>query len=177
MVTRSRFAQFIGLAPLFAHIAAVRAACSVIDSAPLPQIDISDPIDAAFSVCASGQASSTARFRDCAFDFGDVEVGQTRTFSFTVNNPSAATLSLFAVNVVKGADAITVTADAPAAISGGQSSVVDVQFAPQGEGIATVEVRVESDAANLDDDRDGVITDDEQVVIDFAGRGVIAPPE
>lgn len=176
MARPSRFAQFIVLVPLFAHMSAVGAACSVVDKAPVPLINISDPFDAAFSICASGQESSSARFRDCAFDFGDVEVGDTRTFSFTVNNPSAVPLSLFALNVVEGADAVTVTADAPAAIPAGRSSVVEVHFAPQVEGIATAAVRVESDAENLDDDRDGVVTDDEQVVIDLAGRGVSAPP-
>ena len=68
-----------------------------------PIIAIGDPFDANFSVCAIGlNADDPNKFRECAFDFGEVDVGRARVFSFTVRNPSPVKLKIKNIKIEDG---------------------------------------------------------------------------
>ncbi len=128
-----------------------------------PIIAIGDPFDPAFSVCSTGlQAEDGRRFRDCAFDFGEVDIGRARVFSFTIRNPSPVRLLVESVTFDDGGDpAFSFDGTLPVAVEsdvGNVGEVVSVKFAPTVEGIVSAVVRITSDAENLDADEDVFIT-------------------
>lgn len=53
-----------------------------------PKIEIADPFDPSASAC------NELGFRDCAYDFGEVQIGQARLFRFLIKNPSPVDLQL-----------------------------------------------------------------------------------
>lgn len=147
-----------------------------------PFIAIGDPFDPAFSVCASAPLEKNPNdfFRDCAFDFGDVDIGRARVFSFTIRNPSGVKLSVRSVAMSDDSDpAFTVDGEVPttvdAGVGGGVGSlgtVVSVKFQPTVEGAVAGQLIIESDGENLDDDGDGKISAPEQVVINLTANGL-----
>lgn len=125
-----------------------------------PVIAIGDPFVADFSICQAGvDAADTNRFRDCAFDFGEVNVGAARVFSFTVKNPSQVSLSVNGITFEPGSDpAFAFDGVMPTSVAAGvNGEVVSVKFAPQVEGTVTATVRIKSDAENLGEGEDVLI--------------------
>ena len=125
-----------------------------------PVIAIGDPFVADFSICQAGvDGADTNRFRDCSFDFGEVNVGAARVFSFTVKNPSQVTLLVNGVAFEPGADpAFAFDGVLPTSVVAGiNGEVVSVKFAPQVEGTVNATVRIKSDAENLNPDEDVLI--------------------
>ncbi len=147
-----------------------------------PIIAIGDPFDQNFSVCASAplEKNKDDFFRDCAFDFGDVDVGRARVFSFTIRNPSGVKLSVRSIKTTDGSDpAFTVDGAIPTSVDpgvgggvGSLGTVVSVKFQPTVEGAVTGQLIIESDGENLDENGDGKIGADEQVVIDLTANGL-----
>ncbi len=134
-----------------------------------PVIAIGDPFDTAFSVCAEGLKSKPEdKFRECAFDFGDVDVGRARVFSFTIRNPSPVNLRVISVSTEDGSDpAFTVDGEPPSEVKsavGLLGEVVSVKFQPTVEGAVTARLIIESDGENLDEGED--------VVIELSANGV-----
>ena len=127
-----------------------------------PVIAIGDPFDPAFSVCTKGLASKPEdRFRDCAFDFGDVDVGRARVFSFTIRNPSPVNLFIESITTEEGSDpAFTVDGEVPTEVKsaiGRLGEVVSIKFQPTVEGPVSARLILKSDAENLDEGEDVVI--------------------
>lgn len=141
-----------------------------------PVVAIGDPFDAEFSVCADGlKASPGDRFRNCAFDFGDVDIGRARVFSFTLRNPSPVKLVVQGIEFEGGSDpAFTVDGEPPTTVASGNDvgDVVSIKFQPSVEGPVTARLIIKTDGENLDDDGDGTIADEEQVVIELTANGV-----
>lgn len=147
-----------------------------------PFIAVGDPFDPAFSVCSSApiDAQPNDFFRDCAFDFGEVDIGRARVFSFTIRNPSPVKLQVASVGFLDGSDpAFAVDGVAPeevaAGVGGGVGdlgTVVSVKFQPTVEGAVSAQLIIKSDGENLDDNGDGKIDDAEQVVINLTANGV-----
>ncbi len=136
-----------------------------------PIIAIGDPFAADFSVCTTGLADDDAdKFRDCAFDFGNVDVGRARVFSFTIRNPSPVKLSIKSVTFGEGSDpAFSFDGELPTSVAseiGRVGEVVNVKFQPNVEGPVTATVVIESDAENLTKDPP------ENVVIQLTASGV-----
>jgi hypothetical protein len=128
-----------------------------------PIIAIGDPFDPAFSVCATGLGDANANpFRDCAFDFGEVDVGRARVFSFTIRNPSPVRLLVDSMTFDDGSDpAFAFDGQLPEVVEPGVGSagaVVSVKFAPSVEGPVTAVLRIKSDGENLDSGEDVIIT-------------------
>lgn len=145
------------------------AGCDSCDVTPIgrlaPIIAIGDPFDPAFSVCATGLEEGDKKpFRDCAFDFGEVDVGRARVFSFTVRNPSPVRLSIDSITFDDGSDpAFAFDGALPVAVESGVGNVgevVSVKFAPTVEGAVTAVLRIKSDAENLnkEEGEDVIIT-------------------
>jgi hypothetical protein len=127
-----------------------------------PIIAIGDPFDPNASVCAAGlDPDSVDKFRDCAFNFGDVDIGRARVFSFTVRNPSPVRLSITSMTFAEGSDpAFSLDGEVPTAVAsevGNVGEVVSVKFQPQVEGPVSATLVIKSDGENLDDGEDVVI--------------------
>lgn len=127
-----------------------------------PKIEIADPFDPSVSACA------VLGFRDCAYDFGEVQIGQARLFRFLIKNPSPVDLKLESVAMSDDSDpAFSVKGEVPDAVlatAGEEGVEVVVQFTPTVEAEVTGTLVIVSDAANLDPD--------ENVLIHFTGRGL-----
>ena len=120
-----------------------------------PVISIGDPFASDFSICQSGlNAEDTNKFRDCAYDFGEVNVGAAKVFSFTVKNPSQVALNITSLEFDAGFDnALAFDGPKPSVVLAGiDGEVVSVRFAPVVEGVVTGTIRIKSDAENLDRD-------------------------
>ena len=127
-----------------------------------PIIAIGDPFDTAFSVCAEGLESKPEnKFRECAFDFGDVDIGRARVFSFTVKNPSPVKLLIKSIDTEEGSDpSFTIDGEAPTEVAsaiGTLGEVVSVKFQPTVEGPVSARLVIKSDGENLDEGEDVVI--------------------
>jgi uncharacterized protein YfaP (DUF2135 family) len=136
-----------------------------------PIIAIGDPFDPAFSVCATGlNEDSVDKFRDCAFDFGEVDVGRARVFSFTVRNPSPVKLTIKSIRFAEGSDpAFAFDGELPEAVAseiGNVGELVSVKFQPSVEGPVTATLVIESDGENLNKEPP------EDVVIQLTATGV-----
>ncbi len=133
-----------------------------------PKIEIADPFDPSVSVCAE------QGIRECAYDFGEVQIGQARLFRFLLKNPSPVELQVSSIVMSDDSDpAFTLKGELPKAVAAGSGDAgeeVVVQFTPTVESEVTGSVVISSDAANLDPD--------EQVIIHFVGRGLdLGAPE
>lgn len=136
-----------------------------------PIIAIGDPFDPAFSICAKGlTVDSVDKFRECAFDFGEVDVGRARVFSFTVRNPSPVKLTIKSITFGDGSDpAFAFDGELPVAVAsevGNVGEVVSVKFQPRVEGPVTATVVIQSDAENLTKEPP------EDVVVQLTATGV-----
>jgi hypothetical protein len=136
-----------------------------------PIIAIGDPFDATFSVCATGlNADDPNKFRDCAFDFGEVDVGRARVFSFTVRNPSPVRLSINGIELTSDSDpAFSFDGTLPTFVAseiGKVGEVVNLKFQPVVEGPVTATIVIKSDGENLNQEPP------EDVVIQITGNGV-----
>jgi hypothetical protein len=136
-----------------------------------PIIAIGDPFDATFSVCTAGlNDDDLNKFRDCAFDFGDVDVGRARVFSFTIRNPSPVKLNIRSISFGDGSDpAFSFDGELPTTVAseiGKAGEVVNVKFQPAVEGPVTATIVIESDAENLTQEPP------ENVVIQLTGNGL-----
>jgi uncharacterized protein YfaP (DUF2135 family) len=127
-----------------------------------PIVAIGDPFDPTFSVCTKGLAEDDGRpFRDCNFDFGEVDIGRARVFSFTIRNPSPVRLVVESVTLDDGSDpAFAIDGVVPEGVNSGVGNVgevVSIKFAPTVEGPVNAVVRIKTDGENLDPDEDVVI--------------------
>lgn len=131
-----------------------------------PVVGIGDPFDPGFSICAS-PIDDDNHWRDCAFDFGEINIGAARVFSFTVKNPSQAELTIESIAFEAGTDpSITIDGAVPTnviAAVGAVGETVNVRFAPTVEGVVRGTLRIKSNGENLDDNED--------VLINFTGTG------
>ncbi len=127
-----------------------------------PIVAIGDPFDPSFSVCSKGLKDGDGRpFRDCAFDFGEVDIGRARVFSFTIRNPSPVALLVESVTFDAGSDpAFVIDGVVPERVNSGVGNVgevVSIKFAPTVEGPVNAVVRIKTDGENLDEGEDVVI--------------------
>ncbi len=145
-----------------------------------PIIAIGDPFDPAFSVCTEGlKAKPNDRFRECAFDFGDVDIGRARVFSFTIRNPSPVDLAVLSVVTSDDSDpAFSIDGEVPTNVDagvggpGGLGTVVSVKFQPTVEGVVSGRIVIKSNGENLDDNGNNKIDAEEDVVINVTANGV-----
>src|SRR5690606_31299314 len=93
-----------------------------------PKIQIADPFDPSASACAD------QGFRDCSYDFGEVQIGQARLFRFLVKNPSPVDLKLESIEFSEDSDpAFMLNGAVPKAVAASADDVgeeVVVQFTP-----------------------------------------------
>ncbi len=112
-----------------------------------PKIEIGDPYDPAFSVCAKDFV------RECAFDFGNVPLAQGKFFSFMIKNQSPADLLIRAITIEgSGAAAFAFEGDLPSVVEsniGTTGKMVTVKFAPSTVTSFDAVVRIASNAENL----------------------------
>ena len=140
--------------------------CDVTDIGRLaPIVAIGDPFDPEFSVCQSGGVdveNDRNFFRDCAFDYGEIDVGRARAFSFTIRNPSPVKLQVTSIAFEPGSDpAFTIEGTAPESVApalGNAGEVVGIKFAPSVEGPVSAVLRIKTDGENLDEGEDVLIT-------------------
>jgi uncharacterized protein YfaP (DUF2135 family) len=143
-------------------LSVVGCECTEVLDRLAPIIAVGDPFDPEFSVCATGLADNDGRpFRDCAFDFGEVDIGRARVFSFTIRNPSPVRLIVEGVTFDAGSDpAFTIDSEIPAVVESGVGNagvVVSVKFAPTVEGPVSAVLRIKSDGENLQPEEDVLI--------------------
>ncbi|MBM4281337.1 MAG: choice-of-anchor D domain-containing protein [Deltaproteobacteria bacterium] len=136
-----------------------------------PIIAIGDPFDPTFSVCAIGLNDNDAnKFRACAYDFGTVDIGRARVFSFTIRNPSPVKLDIRSITFGNGSDpAFSFDGALPESVAsaiGKAGEVVNVKFQPLVEGPVTATIVIESDGENLSQEPP------ENVVIQLSANGV-----
>jgi hypothetical protein len=127
-----------------------------------PVVAIGDPFDPTFSVCETGLASAPEdRFRDCAYNFGEVGAGRAKVFSFTVRNPSQVALAIESITLEPGSDpAFGFDGVVPVTVVpaiGNVGEIVNVKFQPTVEGAVSGVIRIKTDGENLDDDEDILI--------------------
>jgi hypothetical protein len=144
-----------------------------------PIVGVGDPFDGTFSVCTEGlNSDETNKFLNCNFDFGDVDVGRARVFSFTVRNPSPVKLSVGGIEFEDGSDpAFSVDGDVPTEVASGVGTigaVVSVKFQPSIEGAVSGTLVIRTDGENLDvaGNGDGKVDDAEHVRIHFTANGI-----
>lgn len=151
-----------GLLAALSVLALANCECEPTLNRVAPKIEVADPFDASASVCAEQGV------RDCAYDFGEVQIGQARQFRFLLKNPSPVDLIVRDVSFTGDSDpAFSLKGEVPTAVlaSDGTDGVeVVVQFTPTVETEVTGTLVIASDAANLDPDED--------VIIHFVGRGL-----
>jgi hypothetical protein len=136
-----------------------------------PIIAIGDPFDASYSVCATGLTEDdTNKFRDCAFDFGEVDIGRARVFSFTIRNPSPVRLRIDGIELSPDSDpAFAFDGELPTEVAseiGKVGQVVNLKFQPTVEGPVEATIVIKSDGENLTQEPQ------EDVVIRVTGSGV-----
>ena len=127
-----------------------------------PLIEIGDPYDPLFSVC------ETDYVKDCAYDFGDVDIGPPKFFSFVIKNPSSADLHIFDISFAEGsAPQFSFEGDLPDVVEneiGGTGKIVTVKYVAELESTQNAQIVIDSDAENL--------LEDELVTIDLSATGV-----
>lgn len=140
-----------------------------------PKIEIGDAYDPLFSVCESDFV------HDCRYDFGEVNIGQPKFFSFVIKNPSSADLHLFNISFAEGsAPQFEFEGELPEVVEneiGGTGKIVTVKYSPELESTQNAQILIDSDAKNL--------LEDEMVTIDLSATGVdrchpqvtVTPPE
>ncbi len=140
-----------------------------------PKIEIGDPYDPLFSVC------ETDFVHDCAYGFGDVDIGPPKFFSFVIKNPSSADLHIYDLSFAEGsAPQFTFEGELPDTIEneiGGTGKIVTVKYVAELESTQNAQIIIDSDAKNL--------LEDEKVTIDLSATGfdrcnpevVVSPPE
>jgi len=110
-----------------------------------PKIEIGDPYDATFSVCA------TDFIKDCAYDYGEVGIGRPKLFSFVIKNPTQSDLHIDSITI-DGSPNFTIEGAAPdivEAATGAVGKMVTIKYAPATETAETANVVIKSDAENL----------------------------
>ncbi len=118
-----------------------------------PKIEIGDPYDATFSVCA------TDFIKDCAYDYGQVGIGRPKLFSFVIKNPTQVDLNIQSITI-DGSPNFTVEGTVPDVVesaTGAIGKMVTIKYAPQTETDETANVIIKSDAENLAQGEDVVI--------------------
>lgn len=127
-----------------------------------PLIEIGDPYDPLFSVCEKDFV------KDCAYDFGDVDIGQPKFFSFVIKNPSSADLHIFDITLAEGsAPQFSFEGELPTVVEneiGGTGKIVTIKYAPELQAPQNAQIVIDSDAENL--------LEDEVVTIDLSATGV-----
>lgn len=127
-----------------------------------PLIEIGDPYDPLFSVC------ETDFVKDCAYQFGDVDIGPPKFFSFVIKNPSSADLHIFGITFADGsAPQFTFEGELPDVVEneiGGTGKIVTVKYQAELESLQNAQIIIDSDAKNL--------LEDEVVTIDLSATGV-----
>jgi hypothetical protein len=107
----------------------------------LPTIAIADPEDAIFSLCAQDFVAQ------CAYDFGPVLEGESRTVSFAIVNTSQTSLSITSVTL-EGAPSFALEGTMPKAVAvGSAGEVVTVRYTASA-GAESARVIVTSNADN-----------------------------
>lgn len=150
------------LSVLFSALAFSNCDCDPELQRVAPKIEIADPFDPSASACAD------QGFRDCAYDFGEVPIGQARLFRFVIKNPSPVDLKIDSVAFTDDSDPAfrlnTLPPKAVVAAAGEEGEEVVVQFTPTLEAEVFGSLVIRSDAANLEEGED--------VIIRFSGRGL-----
>lgn len=121
-----------------------------------PKIEIGDPYDPAFSVCA------TDFVYECAYDYGNVGIGRPKLFSFAIKNPTQVALSLTSITL-EGPPSFTLQGEMPTFVDDPAGVVITVKYDPEVEGLEDARIVIDSDAENL--------LPDENVVIELVATG------
>jgi hypothetical protein len=139
-----------------------RCECDEDLNAIAPKIEIGDPQDPAKSICNEGF------IRDCAYDFGDVPIGEGRFLNFVIKNPSPVDLVIKDISFSPDSDpAFSIEGTVPKSVPavGGVDGVqVTVRFVPQVADTVSATLLIESDAANMDPG--------EKLIINLSGNGL-----
>lgn len=154
------------LSALFSVVAFSHCDCDPELQRVAPKIEIADPYDPSASACAE------QGFRECVYDFGEVQIGQARLFRFVIKNPSPVDLKIESIDFSEDSDpAFSLNGLPPKAVhAGAEGEEVIVQFTPTLEAEVFGTLVIRSDAANVDPGED--------VVILFSGRGLdLGAPE
>jgi hypothetical protein len=156
--------------------------CDEVLDVVAPVAAIGDPFDPTFSVCTTGLPSKPDdRFRDCAYDFGEVGAGRAKVFSFTVRNPSQVALNIESITFEPGSDpAFAFDGELPTTVSPGVGNVgeiVSVKFQPTVQGAVSGIIRIKTDGENLDDGEDILINLGATGSARCAPDIVVSPPE
>jgi hypothetical protein len=122
-----------------------------------PKIEISDKNDPGFSICA------TDNIRDCTFDFGEVPIGEGRFLKFLITNPSPVELQIRSLYLSDDSDpSLEISSEMPEIVPPDKETAdfveVVVRFAPSVESPVTGTLVIESDAVNLNEDEDLIVT-------------------
>lgn len=118
-----------------------------------PIIEIGDPYDPSFSVCA------TDKVRDCAYDFGEVGIGRPKLFSFAIKNPSPVDLNIRSITI-EGSPNFKLEGEVPTVIEravGNVGKIVTVKYDPTTETAEEAQVVIVSDGENLNPEENVVI--------------------
>jgi len=153
-----------------------------------PKIAITDPLAPDAETSPYCQTNNN---KDCAFDFGDVPIGQGRVFTFVIRNPSPIDLNIENAFFADGSgpafkiDGVIPEVAPPDArsVAAEEWTKLTVRFTPIVEGPDSADLIIRSDAVDLGLDENGELETD--LVIKLTGNGVdlgsaeivIEPPE
>lgn len=126
-----------------------------------PKIEIGTPQSADASMCTEDMV------RGCAYDFGNVPIGEGRFFTFTIRNPSPVALNLYSITFTDDTDpAFTIEGELPGSITaseGKEGVQVTVKFVPTVASAVQGTLVIDSNAVNIEEG--------ENVFIQFSGNG------
>jgi uncharacterized membrane protein len=129
------------------------------------RIESDDPAQPATLIALSGtgEALPDIEVDPASVDFGEVTVGETATDSVSVSNDGGAPLDLSSVSVTgSDAGAFSVTDSGDGTIAPGESTTVELEFAPDSEGDKSAQLEIESS-----DPDEGTVT------VDLSGTGTV----
>jgi hypothetical protein len=137
---------------MLAVFSLARCECGPEVDAVQAEVEIGDPFQPKFSVCATDWVS------DCAYDFGEVAIGTKSTFRFVLRNPTGVELDVESIGFAEGADpAFSIEGEPPLVVPAGagygdlvaNAPIITVVFAPVAVSQLTTTLLVKSNASNV----------------------------
>ena len=137
----------VALALIIAALPFGACECSEPLSRLAPKIAIGDAFDPTFSICADSEV------RECAYDFGGVQVRRAGVLPFVIRNPSPVDLVIRSITFAPGSDpAFSIDGPIPTRVgadAGVAGEPLTIKFAPQVASTAQATLIIDSDAENL----------------------------
>lgn len=129
---------------VFPLVALTFSACDCGDPLQVlaPKIQIGDPFDATFSICA------TDFVQDCSYDFGEVGIGRSKRLSFLIQNPTQVPLEIESITL-EGPATFAIDGVVPEVVGTTLGEIVTIAFSPVVESTETARVVIASDATNV----------------------------